>query len=113
MSADASVFRALADSTRRSILDRLLAGEKTVSELISGVLRRSTRMTQSAFSQHLAVLWRAGLVSVRRDGRERRYSVRAQPLLEVAEWVMRYDRFWTRKLKTLGQYLEGKQRARS
>jgi DNA-binding transcriptional ArsR family regulator len=99
--ADASVFHAIADPTRRAILDALRNGEQAVSELL-----RPFQMTQSALSQHLAVLLRARLVKQRKEGRKRLYSVNAAPLLEVSDWVAEYDKFWTQKLDNLGMYLE-------
>jgi DNA-binding transcriptional ArsR family regulator len=105
--AHASVFHAIADPIRRGILDLLRDGEQTVSALMDSLRRgRRRRVTQSAFSQHLAVLRRAGLVAARKEGRTRIYSFRAQPLTEVVEWIVAYDSFWTEKLDNLGRYLE-------
>lgn len=105
VAADASVFHAIADPTRRAILDLLREGEKTVSAMLEA-MRRAYRLTQSAFSQHLAVLKRAGLVASRKEGRMRVYSFRPQPLTEVVDWIAAYDRFWTEKLDKLGKYLD-------
>lgn len=99
--ADASVFHAIADPTRRAILDALRDGERAVSDLL-----KPFRMTQSALSQHLAVLRRARLVQHRKEGRKRLYSVNAAPLQEVSDWIAEYDRFWTAKLDNLGSYLD-------
>lgn len=99
-SADASVFAAIADPTRRAILDLLAGGERSVSAILSFV-----RGTQSAISQHLAVLRRAGLVQARAEGRRRIYGLRARPLMEVSEWVAHFDRFWDEGLDRLGAYL--------
>lgn len=67
-------------------------------------LARPFRMTRPAVSQHLRILLDAGLVSVRRVGRERRYRLRAAPLRAVFDWVAHCERFWTRGLKSLGEY---------
>lgn len=99
--ADASVFHAIADPTRRAILDLLRDGELAVSALLE-----SFRFTQSALSQHLGVLRNAGLVLVRKAGRQRFYRLRAKPLKEVSSWVAYYDKFWTERLDNLGKYLE-------
>ncbi|RIK62401.1 MAG: transcriptional regulator [Planctomycetota bacterium] len=99
--AEASVFHAIADPTRRAILDLLRDGEQAVSSLLE-----SFRFTQSALSQHLAVLRNAGLVLVRKAGRQRFYRLRARPLREVSEWVAYYDKFWNERLDNLGKYLE-------
>jgi len=106
-SADASVFHAIADPTRRAILDRLRDGELAASELLTPF-----RISQPALSQHLAVLRRAGLVRQRKSGRRRLYSVEPAPLREIADWIALYDRFWTEKLENLGRYLT-RQRAAS
>lgn len=105
--ADASVFHAIADPTRRAILDRLRDGELAASDLLTPF-----RISQPALSQHLAVLRRAGLVRQRKSGRRRLYSVEPAPLRAIADWISLYDRFWTEKLDNLGRYL-ARQRAAS
>ena len=97
----ADVFSAIGEPTRRRLLDLLGRGEQAVNRL-----DQPFRMTRPAISQHLRVLRHAGLVSVRRVGRERRYRLRAQPLEEVYDWVAHYERFWRKKLKALGKYLD-------
>jgi DNA-binding transcriptional ArsR family regulator len=99
--ADASVFNAIADPTRRGILRLLLDGEWAVSDLL-----KSLRTSQSALSQHLAVLRRARLVRCRKDGRLRLYRVEPAPLREVVDWVAHFDRFWTDRLDRLGRFLD-------
>lgn len=103
-----SPFAAIADPTRRAILDTLRDGERSVNEIRDALGRAAARLTQPAFSQHLAVLRRAGLVKARRDGRRQVYAFHPQPLTEVVDWVAAYDRFWTAKLDNLGQYLDAK-----
>ncbi len=100
-SASSDVFRAIADPTRRAVLDLLQVGERPVRELA-----RSFRMTQPGLSQHLRVLRDAGLVRQRRVGRERLYRLRPRELKPVADWVRQYERFWRHKLKALGDFLE-------
>ena len=80
-----SVFRAIADPTRRAILDLLVERECSVSDL-----RRPFRMSQPAISQHLGVLREAGLVRCRRAGKGSLYRVDKKPLEEVYRWVSRY-----------------------
>jgi DNA-binding PadR family transcriptional regulator len=58
-------------------------------------------VSQPAISQHLRVLRHAGLVQERREGRHRRYSLTAEPLRDVADWVDHYREFWQRRLKAL------------
>ncbi len=98
---DLPVFRAIADPTRRAILDLLMAGERAVNDLLA-----SFRMTQPAISQHLKVLREAGLVSERRAGRQRLYRLEPAPLKAVHDWTAHYERYWTQKFTDLGDYLE-------
>jgi len=95
------VFTAIADPTRRRLLERLGRGETTVLQLA-----RPFAMTLSAVSQHLKQLLAAGLVSVRSDGRQRYYRLNAKPLRTVADWVGQYERFWKEKLTALREHLE-------
>ena len=94
-------FRAIADPTRRALLDLLAEGERPVNDLV-----RRFRMTQPGLSQHLRVLRQAGLVAQRREGRERLYRIRPKRLKPVVDWVTQYERFWQRKLGALGDFLE-------
>ncbi|MCA9243900.1 MAG: winged helix-turn-helix transcriptional regulator [Phycisphaerales bacterium] len=98
---DSPVYGAVADPTRRAILDLLRTGEKTVNALLAGF-----SMTQSALSQHLAVLRKAGLVTFRKAGRQRFYALSATPLRDVSDWLAHYQRFWDKNLERLGDYLE-------
>jgi DNA-binding transcriptional ArsR family regulator len=84
-----AVFRAVADSTRRSLLDLLLEHEHSVNEL-----RVRFRISQPAISQHLSVLRRAGLVRVRREGRRRLYQLNARPIARVYSWAANYKAFF-------------------
>lgn len=95
------VFRAIADPTRRHMLDLLRRQERTASEL--GV---PFRISQPAVSQHLKVLRESGLVSERREGRTRRYRLEPQPLAEVAHWVAHYTHFWTEAFVALERFLD-------
>jgi DNA-binding transcriptional ArsR family regulator len=103
--ADATVFTAIADPTRRAILWSLRDGARSVSELMEPL-----DVGQSAFSQHLAVLRRAGLVTATREGRRQIYAVNPEPLYEVACWIRHFDRFWDDRLGRLGRYLDRKAR---
>src|SRR5690349_21504904 len=95
-----STFSAIACATRRRLLDALVAGEKTVTDLVE-----VAGVSQPAVSQHLQVLREAGLVEERRDGRFRFYRLRAQPLAEVMAWVRSYESFWSGRLAALGRTL--------
>jgi DNA-binding transcriptional ArsR family regulator len=100
--AHASAFHAVADPTRRAILDRLRAGGVPAGELARGF-----RMSRPAVSKHLRVLRQARLVREQREGRQRIYQLSAAPLGDVAEWVESYRRFWEINLKSLKRHLEG------
>ena len=75
------VFRAVADPTRRAILDRLRSAELSVNDLAGPF-----DMTQPAVSQHLRILLDAGLVEAEQIGRQRLYKLNPQPLREVFQW---------------------------
>ena len=95
------VFRAVSDPSRRAILDLLAEGERAVNELLAHF-----SFSQPALSKHLKVLREAGLVVKRAVGRQRVYSIEAEGLRSVAEWVAHYERFWTEKLDALGGLLD-------
>ena len=108
--AHSSVFFAIADPTRRAILDILREGDRTVGELFVTAARAVTRMTQSAFSQHLAVLRSAGLVRSEKAGNFRIYRLNPRPLVEVVDWAAHYNRFWDDRLDRLDVYIARKSR---
>jgi DNA-binding transcriptional ArsR family regulator len=95
------VFAAVGDPTRRRVLDLLSRGELPVRRIAAPFA-----MTRPAISQHLRILLRAGLVHVRRDGRERYYRLHAKPLRRIHDWVGHYERFWRGKLASLGDFLD-------
>lgn len=99
--ARTDLYSALADPTRRQILDLLRDGEQPVNSLVPAF-----RMTRSAISQHLSVLREAGLVRERRVGRERRYRLDARPLRHVSRWIAPYEKFWDEALDKLGDALD-------
>jgi DNA-binding transcriptional ArsR family regulator len=99
--ATTDVFYAIADPTRRALLDALQGGEKPFTELAS-----QFDVTLSAVSQHLQVLRQAGLVSVRKAGRQRCYELNAVPLQTVADWVATHEAFWRNKFDALAHHLE-------
>lgn len=101
------VFRALADGTRRRVLEYLTDREATVTELMA-----EAAMSQSAMSQHLRVLRDASLVEERRAGRHRYYSLRPEPLRIVRDWVEHYERFWEERLDRLGSTLRARHGAK-
>ena len=100
-SSNANVFTAIADPTRRAILDLLREGEQPVKQIA-----RPFSMSLPAISQHLTVLCEAGLVTQRKEGRQRFYRLNPEPLKQVSAWINHYEQFWQEKLDVLGDYLE-------
>ena len=96
-----ATFAALADPTRRAILERLAAGEATVMELAAPFA-----MSQPAVSKHLKVLERAGLITRGREAQRRPCRLEAGPLAEVAAWAERYRRFWDGRFDALEEYVQ-------
>jgi DNA-binding transcriptional ArsR family regulator len=94
-------FAALADPTRRAILERLVVGECSVSELA-----KPFEMSLPAVSKHLRVLERAGLVSQRKDAQWRPCRLEASPLKDVSDWAERYRHVWEGRFDRLDEYLE-------
>jgi DNA-binding transcriptional ArsR family regulator len=93
-------FAALADATRRHLLERLAGSDLAVSELMTGL-----EISQAAVSQHLRVLREAGLVTARQEGRNVYYQLRPAGLTELRDWLDELDRFWWERLAALGDYL--------
>ena len=95
-----ATFAALADPTRRAILARLAAGERSVTELAAPFA-----MSLPAVSKHLKVLERAGLISRGREAQWRPCRLEAAPLKKAARWIERYRQFWEESLDRLDDYL--------
>jgi len=96
------VFAALADPTRRALLDRLGAAES----LTVGELARPLPMSLPAVMKHLDVLEGAGLVARRKVGRAVACRLTAAPLEDAMGWLARYQRFWTESLDRLAAVVE-------
>lgn len=97
-----TVFEALADPTRRSILERLREdGPLSVTDVA-----RPLDMTRQGATKHLDVLVAGGLVRVRREGRRRMHELDAGPLREVRDWLAPYAAEWDRRLERLVRHLE-------
>jgi DNA-binding transcriptional ArsR family regulator len=101
MRREDAVFRALADPSRRAILERLTRGETAVKDLTARF-----DISQPAVSQHLATLRKAGLVSERRDGRLVYYRVDPKGLRPLIRWITQYQAFWHERLNRLHALLE-------
>ncbi len=96
-----TAYAALADPSRREILDHLRSGERTVGDLVTRL-----QLSQPGVSKHLKVLRAAGLVDVRPEGRRRWYALRAEPLAEVDRWLQPYRTYWSARLDALERHLE-------
>lgn len=96
-----AVFHALADRTRRDVVERLRGGEATVSDLA-----RPHPMSLAAFVKHLAVLESAGLVLSTKKGRTRWCRLAPAALRPAEEWMRVYGELWTGRLDALERHLE-------
>jgi DNA-binding transcriptional ArsR family regulator len=94
-------FEALADRTRRRIVESLKSGEKPVSEIV-----RHSGIHQSGVSRHLRILNDAGFVAMRPLGQQRLYSLRPDPFHELEAWLAGYRGLWERRLDRLAEALE-------
>ena len=95
------VFAALASPVRRELTALLLDGPRPVNDLAAHFA-----MSRPSVSEHLKVLRDAGLVSERRSGRQRIYSLEARPLRDLSEWLGPYERFWRDRLSDLRELLD-------
>ena len=93
-----AAFTALADPTRRAVLDLLRSGTRP-----AGDIARAFTISRPAISKHLAVLRRAHLVEERREGRYRLYELNPMPLQAVNFWLEQYRSFWSTSLVNLSQ----------
>ena len=96
----ADVFNAVAEASRRDLLDALGDGEATVGELVDRL-----GLSQPQVSKHLAVLRAVGVVSVRADGKRRWYRINGQALKPVHDWVRTFERTWNARLDRLDDVL--------
>src|SRR3954469_5796258 len=101
MPAEMAVLEAIAEPTRRRILDAVRVGERSVGELVDEV-----GMHQPGVSRHLKILRDAGLVEVRRDAQRRLYRLRAEPLRELDAWLEPYRAEWSGRLDSLERHLQ-------
>jgi DNA-binding transcriptional ArsR family regulator len=94
-------FAALADPTRRRILEHLAHGDRCVTDLA-----RPYSMSLPAVSKHLRVLEKAGLLRRRRHGRVHSLHLQAAPMQQASRWIEEYRRFWEESFDRLDQYLK-------
>jgi DNA-binding transcriptional ArsR family regulator len=104
------VFKALADASRRELLDRLHAHNgQTLNELCERLAETGASMTRQAVSKHLAILEHANLVAIVRRGREKLHYLNPVPIHEIAErWINKYERHRLSALAELKRGLEAK-----
>ena len=100
MLATTAVLEAIAEPTRRLILDAVRTGERSVNELVE-----QTGMHQPGVSRHLRVLRDAGLVDVRKDAQRRLYRLRPEPLMDLDAWLEPYRAEWSGRLDSLERHL--------
>ncbi len=98
-----ALYRAIADPTRREILDRLAIREAAVADLAKGF-----EMSLPAVSHHLRVLQEVNLIRGQRRGRQILYRLNPAPLRDVSRWIAPYERFWKGRLEALGAHLRRK-----
>jgi DNA-binding transcriptional ArsR family regulator len=96
-----AAFSALADPTRRAVLDLLRAGTRPAGEIA-----RAFPVSRPAISKHLRILRRAHLVEERREGRHRMYQLNPEPLKAVDSWLEHYRSFWSVSLTNLKAFVE-------
>ena len=95
------VFQAIADPTRREIIDLLSAGQMNLNTLADNF-----SISRPAISKQVKILTQCGLVTVTRQGREHYCSANLKKFNEVAVWIEKYKVFWSQKLDALGDFLE-------
>ena len=99
--ASEATFQALADPTRRAMLDLLRRGSQPAGQIASAF-----PVSRPAISKHLRLLRRAHLVHEHREGRNRVYQLNAEPLRAVDTWIEQYRVFWTHSLNNLKAFVE-------
>lgn len=95
------VFQAIADPTRRKLL-KLLADK----EMLITAITEYFPITRTAVNKHLHVLSDAGLVSSQKVGRETRYRLQPEPLVELKQWLSFFEHYWDEKLSALKEFVE-------
>lgn len=99
--ATEAAFQALADPTRRAVLDLLRRGSQPAGQIASAF-----PVSRPAISKHLRLLRRAHLVREHREGRNRVYHLNPEPLRSVASWIDQYRAFWASSLTNLKAFVE-------
>ena len=94
------IFSALADPTRRAIIERLAGGEASAGELAEPF-----GISKPAISKHLKVLEKANLIVRKTDAQWRRFELQLDSLKAASDWIARYRQFWEEQFDALAQYL--------
>jgi DNA-binding transcriptional ArsR family regulator len=102
------VFQAIADPTRRQIIDMLSKNAMNVN-----TIAENFGQSRQAVSVHVKILMECGLVVINQQGRERLCEAKLDKLSEVAGWVAHYQKFWTTKFDALDQYLDNIQKPKN
>ena len=96
-------FNAVAEPKRRQVLETLACGEMPVNDLVNRL-----GWPQPMVSKHLGVLKEVGLVTARRDGRQRLYQVNGEKLKTIHDWAKMFERFWAHQLLRIKEQAERK-----
>jgi len=97
-------FAALGDSTRMAIIERLAAGETSLSEVA-----QPFQMSQTAVTKHVNILRDAGLIKVSKRGRTRYCQLLPAPMKQAEQWLETYQRFWAEQFDSLAKFLNEEQ----
>lgn len=101
------VFQAIADPTRRDIIN-LLANESLTLNRVA----ENFEISRPAISKHIKILEECGLIIITQEGRERFCEIQPEPLQEVTLWAEQYSRFWNAKLDSLEKFLASKTKSK-
>ena len=94
------VFRAIADPTRREIINLISSGSLNLNSVAGNFM-----ISRPAISKHIKILTECGLIIIKQQGRERYCEANLQSLSEVSRWIEQYKVFWTKKLDALEKHL--------
>ena len=99
------VFQAIADPTRRQIIELLASGSMNLN-----AVAENFEISRPAISKHIKILTECGLITIRQQGRERFCDAQYDQLREVTEWTSYYNKLWDKKLNALQNYLAKEKR---
>lgn len=95
------VFQAIADPTRRQIIHMI-----SLQSMSLNAVAGTFDMSRQAVTKHIRILTECGLITIRRNGRERVCEPQLQQLSEVSDWIAQYTKFWNTRLDALEEYLD-------